>query len=180
MEDRTDARLKRELSVDRRADRGTEDRRVTENRELSDDERLEMFRMQMFQSALPDLPDIPGYHVCWLTTTNSKDPIFRRTQMGYEPVTAADAPGLDYATVNSGEYAGMISVNEMIAFKLPDRLYQRYMREAHYDAPLREQEGIVANLDRLHGQANQSGGRLEEDEGIEELREKVAPPEYFS
>jgi len=177
--DRTDSRLKRELSVDRRAERGAEDRKVTEDRELSDAERLEMFRMQMYQSALPDLPPIPGYHVCWLTTENSKDPIFRRKQMGYQPVTADDVPGLEYATIKTGEYAGMIGVNEMLAFKLPENLYQMYMREAHYDAPMSEQEKIVANLDLMKGNASQASSQMYEDEGFEEVRQKVAPPAYF-
>lgn len=179
-DDRTDSRLKRELSVDRRSDRGAEDRKVTENREISDAERLEMFRMQMHQSALPDLPDIPGYHVCWLTTENPRDPIFRRQQMGYTPVTAEDVPGLAYATIKTGEYAGMIAVNEMLAFKLPENLYQMYMREAHYDAPMAEQEKIAANLDLMKGNASQVNSQLDEDEGFEEVRRKVAPPAYFA
>lgn len=178
--ERTDGRLKRELSVDRRTDRGLDDRRVSENREVSDAERLEMFRMQMYQSALPDLPNIPGYHVCWLTTENSKDPIFRRQQMGYEPVMGSDVPGLEYATIKTGEYAGMIGVNEMLAFKLPEHLYQMYMREAHYDAPMAEQEKIAANMDLMKGNAAAQSSQLYEDEGFEEVRQKVAPPEFFS
>lgn len=179
--DRTDGRLKRELGVDRRADRALEDRKVTEDRVLSDAERLEMFRMQMHQSALPDLPEIPGYHVCWLTTENARDPIVRRMQMGYEPVTADDVPGLEYATIKTGEHVGLIGVNEMLAFKLPMNLYQMYMREAHYDAPMAEQEKLIANLDLMKGQAVQTSGRsTDEEEGYEEVRNKVAAPEMFS
>ena len=74
-EERMDDRLKKEqLSVSRR-DRAMDDRQATENRELSDDERLEMFRMQLYNDALPNIPDIPGFHVCWLTTTNKNDTI---------------------------------------------------------------------------------------------------------
>ena len=56
-----------------RVSRGMEDRPVTENRVVSDQDRLDMFRMSLHQSALPDLPEIPGYHVCWLTTANPRD-----------------------------------------------------------------------------------------------------------
>jgi hypothetical protein len=79
-----DSRLKKAADFDvvgRRDTRRQEDRLVTDVREVSEDDRLEMFRNQLFNDALPDLPDIPGYHVCWLTTTNSRDPIHRRTQL---------------------------------------------------------------------------------------------------
>ena len=83
----TEERLKKELGVDRstrRTDRqvtearGMDDRRVTEDREISDDDRLEMFRNKLSNGALPNLPPIPGYHLCWLTTTNNADSIHSR------------------------------------------------------------------------------------------------------
>ena len=74
---RTDTRLNSGQSGER-ADRHMQDRAVTENRELSDDERVAEFRQQYFQSALPDIPKIEGYHVCWLTTENPRDPIHAR------------------------------------------------------------------------------------------------------
>lgn len=94
--ERMDDRLKKELGVARRS-RGMDDRQVTEDRGISDDDRLEMFRAQLFNDALPDLPEIPGYHVCWLTTTNPRDPIHRRIQLGYEPVKAEEVPGMEHA-----------------------------------------------------------------------------------
>jgi len=100
-----DVRLKTELGAGR-ADRETEDRKVTENREVTDDDRLEMFRQQLFNDALPDLPNLAGWHVCWLTTTNSRDPIHRRMQLGYQPVTSAEAMGLEYATQKLGSGSG--------------------------------------------------------------------------
>ncbi|MFZ9183829.1 MAG: hypothetical protein ACO214_11170 [Hylemonella sp.] len=88
----TDERLKK--SADRsRENREMSDRMVTENREISDDERVEMFRQQFFQSALPDLPKIPGYHTCWLTTTNPRDSIQGRVRLVYVPVKPEDVPG---------------------------------------------------------------------------------------
>jgi hypothetical protein len=69
-----DERFKKLAGVEREA-RAMKDRAVTENRDISDDERVEMFRQQFFQSSLPDLPKIPGWHMCWLTTTNPRDSI---------------------------------------------------------------------------------------------------------
>ena len=50
-EERMDERLKRELDDSRRP-RAASDRQATENRELSDDERLEMFRMNLYNDHL--------------------------------------------------------------------------------------------------------------------------------
>jgi hypothetical protein len=128
-----------------------------------------MFRAQLFNDALPDLPEIPGYHVCWLTTTNPRDPIHRRVQLGYEPIKAEEVPGMEYASIKTGEWSGLIGVNEMIAFKLPESLYQRFMREAHYDAPLREENKLEETAQLMRDQAERSGGKLLETEDMEDM-----------
>jgi hypothetical protein len=168
-----DERIKKVPDTGRRS-RAMDDRRATESRELSDDDRVQMFRDSFFQSALPDLPEIPGYHVCWLTTTNPRDPIQGRFRLGYEPVKPEEVPGWEYASIKTGEYAGLIGVNEMIAAKLPDRLYFRLMKEAHHDAPLREEDRITSEMDSMGERARSSKSRLIEDEGMAGLRE--APP----
>jgi hypothetical protein len=170
MTNSTDERLKKELGVGRQS-REMEDRQVTQNREVTDDDRLEMFRAQLFNDALPDLPNIPGYHMCWLTTTNPRDPIHRRIQLGYEPIKASEVPGMEFASVKTGEWAGMIGVNEMIAFKLPEALYQRFMQEAHHDAPLREENKLAETAEIMRQQAEGSGSTLFEGDGLMEMRE---------
>lgn len=167
-----DARLKRDFDVaGRRSDRRSEDRQVTEVREVSEDDRLEMFRNQLFNDALPDLPEIPGYHMCWLTTQNPRDPIHRRMQLGYEPVRPDEIPGMEYASIKTGEWAGMIGVNEMIAFKLPTSLYQKFMQEAHHDAPLREEDKLAEVADMMRDQAERAGSTMYEGDGMSEMRE---------
>lgn len=170
----SDSRLKKDIGAGRRS-RGFEDREVTERRDISDDDRLEMFRAQMYRDALPSLPDIPGYHVCWLTTTNKSDSIQQRMMLGYEPIRGEDIPGMDLVTVKTGEYAGLIGVNEMLAFKLPDSLYQRYMIEAHYDAPNREEERLADTAEYLKEQAARTGGRLIEEEGMADMHDNYIP-----
>lgn len=154
-----------------RLSKGADDRPLTQDRQLSDEERLDMFRSQFSQAALPDLPPIPGYHLCWLTTTNPRDTIAMRTRLGYEPVKPEDVPGWDHATLKTGEYAGLIGVNEMLAFKLSLSLYEGYMREAHHDAPMREQEKLTANVDTLQESARSKGADVVEFDGMRELRE---------
>ena len=164
----TDERLKK--SADRSRDnREMSDRAVTENREISDDERVEMFRQQFFQSALPDLPKIPGYHTCWLTTTNPRDSIQGRMRLGYYPVKPEDVPGWEYATMKTGEWQGFIGVNEMLAFKLPQSLYEKFMHEAHYAAPLREEEKLQDTVDSLTEQAQRRGSRVAIGDGMSNI-----------
>lgn len=153
-----------------RENRAMQDRSVTENRVISDSDRLDMFRQSLFQSALPDLPDIPGYHVCWLTTTNPRDTIHSRRSLGYEPVVPEEVPGWEYASVKTGEYAGMIGVNEMVAFKLPMRLYEMYMHEAHHERPNAEEGKLADTADFIRQEARRRGADVIEGDGISSLR----------
>lgn len=167
-----DNRLKKSSDFDvvgRRETRGTSDRAVTENREITEDDRLEMFRNQLFNDALPDLPDVPGYHLCWLTTTNPRDPIHRRMQLGYEPVKPEEVPGMEYASIKTGEWSGFIGVNEMLAFKLPLSLYEKFMQEAHHNAPLREEDKLAEVAEMMREQAARAGAAIIEDDGMQEL-----------
>ena len=160
---KTDVRLNSGQSGER-ADRRMEDRSVTQDRELSDDERVAEFRQQFFQSALPDLPHIPGYHVCWLTTENPRDPIHSRIRLGYEPIRESDIAGWEHASIKTGEWQGCIGVNEMVAFKLPLELYEQYMRINHHEQPLAEEEKLsaaffVPEAGNQGGTASGAGGR---------------------
>jgi hypothetical protein len=151
------------------ADREMSDRPITEERELNDQERLDALRASYFAQALPNLPNIPGYHTIWLTTTNPRDPIQGRIRLGYEPITAADAAGWEYASIKTGDYAGCIGVNEMLAFKLPMRLYEMYMKEAHHDAPNREEEKLSSTLNMIREQAAAKKMPVEVGDGSEAL-----------
>lgn len=174
----SDERVKKSAG-ESRTDRATVERTVTENRVVADDERVEMFRQNFFQSALPDLPKIPGWHMCWLTTANPRDSIQARMRLGYEPVKPGDIPGWEYVTIKNGEYSGFIGVNEMLAFKLPQSLYERFMHEAHYDAPLREEEKLQDTLDMIKHQAEASGGRVAVGDGTGSLVKRVPRPSFI-
>jgi len=169
----TDERLKKSAGVGRE-NRAMSDRAVTENREVTEDERVEMFRQQFHQSSLPDLPQIPGWHCCWLTTTNNRDSIHMRMRLGYEPLKPEDVPGWDYVTLKTGEYQGFIGVNEMLAFKLPMSLYEKYMQEAHHDAPLREEEKLSDTAESMEQQERAANSRLDMGDGMKEVGQKRA------
>jgi hypothetical protein len=161
-----------------RQDREMEDRDVTEDRELTDDERLDMFRFQLAQDRLPSLPNLPGFHMIWLSTTNGGDTIPMRLQVGYELLKAHEVPGWEHAVQSEGMYQGHIMVNEMIAAKLPTRLYEKYMRHFHHDEPMREQHKLTANLDGLRDEAEKYGAKLIEGDGMKALRENVRAPAF--
>lgn len=170
-------RLRRNTSDDRK-NRAMEDRAVSENRAISDEERIEMFRMQHFQHVLPDLPKIPGYHTCWLSTTNQSDTIAHRMRLGYEPIRREDVPGwnFDATSLKTGEHAGLIGINEMVAFKLTDKLYQAYMNEAHHDAPNRQSEKLVQDVEMIKAQAKAGKSFIEQSEGQDGLSEELRKP----
>lgn len=164
----SDERIRKSAGESRRT-RAVVDRTATQNRELSEDERVEMFRQQFHQSALPDLPKIPGWHVCWLTTSNSRDPIHNRMRLGYVPVKPEDLPGYDYVTLKTGEYEGMIGVNEMLAFKLPMSLYEKFMQHAHHTAPMNEEEKLTDTTEYMEQEARASKSRIETYDGMDDI-----------
>jgi hypothetical protein len=167
----SDERFKKSAGDDRDS-RAMQDRTKTEDRKLSDDERVEMFRQQFHQSSLPDLPKLEGWHCCWLTTTNNRDSIHMRMRLGYEPLKPDDVPGWEYVTIKTGEYQGFIGVNEMLAFKLPMSLYEKYMQEAHHDAPLREEEKLSDTAEFMEQQARASKSRLDMGDGMTEIGQR--------
>jgi hypothetical protein len=169
-----DSRLKKSLQAGGRNDRASEDasRRPPEEKFMSAQERRKMWSDEWTQSALPKTPQIPGWHLCWLSTTNAYDTIDKRMRLGYVPVTADELPGFDTYRVKAGEHVGHISCNEMLLFKLPMDVYQEVMAHMHYEAPLQEVDRIYAQADSL-GAQDSSGRRLVQMEaGMDRLDQK--------
>ena len=175
-----DSRLKKSLSAGgREQSRVSHDsvREAPEETFVSSEERRKMWKDEWTQSALPNAPDLPGWHVCWLSTTNSYDSIDKRIRLGYIPVKSEDVPGFENYRVKAGEHAGYIACNEMLLFKIPMDMYQEIMAHFHHDAPLEE-----ANKIRM--QAEQSVGRDSrgrplgqvEGEGIEQMDKPLPAP----
>jgi len=181
MAKRIDRDTKLGSSSESKRDRRMDDREITENRVLTDDERLDEFRQTMFQSALPDLPKIPGYHVCWLTTENPRDSIQGRIRLGYEPIKESDIPSWSHTSLKTGEWAGCIGVNEMVAFKLPLRLYESYMKEAHHTQPLFEESKLNDAREQAEAEASSVARKavsFELEDGQADLGEAPEPPSF--
>lgn len=165
-----DSPLRVQFGEDRRS-RDLETPRDSDNLGIDDDEdeKFALFAQTLFNAVLPDIPPIPGYHVCWLSTNHQADTIPRRIRLGYTPIKPEEIPGFEHSTLKTGEYAGFVGVNEMVAFKLPETLYQRFMQEAHHREPARQVEGINAAIDALKAKAEGDGGRIIEGDGMAEL-----------
>lgn len=155
-----------------REPREMQGREIADDREMSDAERLAMFQNAHFQSVLPKLPGMPGWHVCWLSTTSGNDSVQSRLRLGYELVRPEDVPGWEHTQIKSGTYEGCIGINEMVAAKLPMRLYELYMRQAHHDAPLEEEGKIDDATETIKQLAKDKSTHVQAFDGSQEIQNR--------
>lgn len=176
-----DSRLKKSLSAGGRENRSAPDsvREAPEDKFVSADERRKMWKDEWTQSALPNVPEMKGWHLCWLSTTNSYDSIDKRMRLGYVPVKADEYQGFDNYRVKAGEHIGFIACNEMLLYKIPMEVYQDVMAHFHHDAPLEEANKIRVQAERLQGR-DSSGKALGhvEGEGLEGIDKPVPSPVF--
>ena len=179
-----ESRLKKSLNAGGRQDRsnGEASRQAPEEKFISSQERKKMWSDEWTQSALPKLPEFVGWHLCWLSTTNSYDSIDKRIRLGYVPVKSEELPGYEDYRVKSGEHVGYISCNEMLLFKLPMDVFQDYMVEMHHDRPRDEAEKVRVQLESLQGQRDSNGKSLVnvEGEGLGSLDNQPSKMPVFS
>jgi hypothetical protein len=178
-----DSRLKKTLNAGGRESRSSQDlsRAAPEEAFISKQERRRMWSDEWTQSALPKVPDIPGWHLCWLSTTNGYDSIDKRMRLGYVPVKADELPGFDNYRVKAGEDIGFIACNEMRLYKLPMEIYQEVMTQMHHEAPNEEQDKVQVQVEQLQGNRDSSGRSLGsvEGEGFGNLNRNVPTPVFY-
>ena len=176
-----DSRLKRSLSDGGRESRASLDssREAPEEKFVSAEERRKMWKDEWTQSALPAIPEIKGWHLCWLSTTNSYDSIDKRIRLGYVPVKAEEVPGMENNKVKAGEHVGFIACNEMLLYKIPMELYQDVMAHFHHEAPLEDANKIRLQAEQVQGR-DSSGkplGRVE-GEGLDSIDKPIPAPVF--
>lgn len=174
----SDERLAKSSVEETRGDMANVDAQRTQQDGTAFDmaERRAMLRSDWKQEILPTPPEVPGWHYCWLSTTNTSDPIYRRMQKGYEPVRNIDLPGFAQYTATQGEFEGCVACNEMLLFRIPQELYQEVMRYFHYELPMDDEEMLRANA-KVTGQ-DKNGRDLGEVEGFTSLGKRVKTPTY--
>ena len=178
-----DSRLKKTLNAGGRESRSSQDssRAAPEEAFISKQERRKMWSDEWTQSALPKVPEIPGWHLCWLSTTNGYDSIDKRMRLGYVPVRADELPGFDNYRVKAGEDVGFIACNEMRLYKLPMEVYQEVMLQMHHEAPNEEADKVQIQVEQLQGNRDSSGKSLSkvEGEGFGNLNRNVQTPVFY-
>lgn len=155
-----------------------DDRILKDGTNLTVKERMAMVRSEWSQDVLPTPPKIPGWHCCWLSTTNSVDPIYKRMSRGYQPVRSEEIPNWKQYRVNEGEFEGCISCNEMLLFKIEEELYQEMMLYLHHELPMSEEEMLKNNLKPVG--EDREGQELGQVEGFSTLARKVRTPTFSS
>lgn len=175
-----DERIKKSEAADARADRAAVDQERTEKdgTVMSMEERRRMMRSEWLQEVLPTPPAVPGWHYCWLSTTNSSDPIYKRMQKGYEPVKVAEIPGFMQYRVDQGEFEGCVACNEMLLFKIPEELYQDVMLHFHHELPLNEEEMLRANAANSVSGKDSDGRELGTVEGFDSIGRRTRVPTF--
>lgn len=176
-----DSRLKKSLNTGGRESRASLDssREAPEEMFVSAEERRKMWKDEWVQSALPPAPDLPGWHVCWLSTTNSYDSIDKRLRLGYTPVMADEVKGYENWRVKAGEHSGYVACNEMLLFKIPMETYQDIMAHFHHDQPLEEANKIKMQAESQVGRDSRgkSLGQVEGD-GLEQIDKPMPAPVF--
>lgn len=128
-----------------------------------------LLREDAMNNALPKPPALPGWHLCWLSTTNTYTPIQQYLRLGYVPVSRHEMPEWQWLKHNSAEHAdGDIACNEMVLYKVPEGVYQQIMRVMHHDRPNSESERLKRNIDEMkHGSEyrDSEGNSLVKEEG---------------
>lgn len=177
----SDERLKKNAGASTRGsrDNADADRNNKDGSALSSAERRAMLRKDWVQEVLPTPPEIPGFHCCWLSTTNSTDPIYKRVQRGYEPVKASEVPGFgSQFMAKEGEFEGCVACNEMLLFKIDKVTYQDLMAIYHHDIP-NEQEGAIYDRVSASQEVDSNGKSLGIVEGdFNKLGRNIPTPTF--
>lgn len=167
-----------------REERAMNDRAITQRRQLTDEDRVELLRRANFQSSLPNLPRIPGYHVCWVSTTHPSDTPQGREQLGYTYITRDEVPEFTYTDQKSSDFPGVVSWREMIGMKIELHRYQMFMEELHHNEPARSEEKIfneALQAGEVAAQAAKRGGKMRApvvEGGTEELGQAREAPNF--
>lgn len=168
-----DDRTKITNRTDSRSDRESADqvRTQTDGTAFTLDQRRQMLRNEFKQEILPNPPLIPGFHLCWLSTTSRVDPIHNRMRIGYDPVKTSEVYGMDKFNMKDGEYAGFVSCNEMVLFKIPEEVYQMMMTEYHHNIPMEYEKGVRESIEDHNSREDRDGKQIGsiEGDGFKEL-----------
>lgn len=172
-----DERLKKSAGEAVRGDRADADveRTSKDGTMFTSEERRRMLRSEATNNVLPTPPAIEGFHLCWLSTTNSTDPIYKRQQIGYVAVKPSEVRGFETYAVSGGQYDGCVMCNEMVLFKIPNEVYMDIMGLYHHDMPLEEESMLRERVQQGMDEEDRDGNQLGHVEGYDNLGRNRRP-----
>lgn len=158
---RYDERTTRRGAEDERGPRGiVEDAARVGDDQWSDAEYEALVRSEFEQTALPTPPAMPGWHLCWLTTTSNSDNISKRMRIGYRPVRIEELPGFDPSNGQTlQKFEGHVTCNEMVLCKIPERYFLQMMKYFHHTKPAEDQETTLERIKQGLEKEQDSSGR---------------------
>lgn len=159
----------------------SEDYSVKSDLEMSDEEILRRFKVSLTSNIIPTAPEISGYHLCWVPvhSNNHYDTVEFRQQVGYSVVKPEEVPKFSSGANRSGEIEGTVSHNELVLMKIPNRLYQIYMKDSHHTQPLEQERVIKQTITSMEDKNGESLVRdAAEMTGINSLARKVKDPHF--
>lgn len=140
---------------------------------LSDDEIESAILAEYENAVLASPPALAGYHLCWLTTSSQYDTIQKRQRVGYVPVMRSEMPGFDPSMGSAlANFEGMVTCNELVLHKIPDRNYQILMNLFHHKKPAGAEKGIVQSIKEANASTVNEGGEGA-DPGFTQLERSV-------
>lgn len=137
------------------------DRNITQDRENSDPIRRAERRAMLsdVNTLLPHPPKMPGYHLFWATTTNTKDSVENRQRLGYAFVTRDELPDFVLNTQKSGEATDdRIMINEMVLMKINEQDWEDDMLYKHHDLPNESIDNLKSGINVMKDGRGQSVG----------------------
>jgi len=141
----TDDRLKNSAS---KTPTRTHDDRPSHEQSLSRSERLSLFRGSDFQEVLPVPPELPGYHLIWLSTENKHDTLSSRERKGYRKVLPEELPDFCHQNLKTASDTNEIRCAEMILYKIEEDTWYDIMKFFHHEIPLGGEQEIKDAAER--------------------------------
>lgn len=173
-----DSRLVRDNAQQERDARSTADAdRVTDTATArSFQSRMQAMRDSEREEILPTPPDIPGYSLCWLSTTNGADSIYKRVRQGWVPVMASEIPSFQVDVHKGGEYDGIVACKEMLLYKIPKDFHMDLLSYFHHVKPNEQEESIRQKaLQASHATNDGSAIGIVEEGGFKQLGAERTP-----
>ncbi len=151
-------------------------RAMTDQREeMTDDERFELAASAALDSVIPTVPEIPGYSLCWVSTTHPSDTPTNRRAIGWEFVSIEDMPGFSNLCVKAGEHPGALACREMVLMKIRNGLRKRYLTHFHHTIPAEQDQKLTEQVTEMRDGRGRPIGVIE-GEGLQ--RDAPKKPDF--